>query len=274
VVCADASADSKAVEKLAKTSVTELAKLSDNTMLGFSDDALVISETGNPIDMKSSDGCVSGAVANAFYGCVQASIQHKVGTIAAGGDATLGWFQAPFTVIVTGDDPDGKPSKPDKSAMRMGGIVVGSEIVAAVYVRPISDKDLLKGTGGTPATGSPKLTGDQKLAGSVASWFSTGFAPAAAKKGTLIASGTSAAEFKSGTAAVTLAKSWDKLKLGAISVDAKLLGGGKIGWVTADVTMPRKSGKGAVEMKLVAIVVPDGDSWRWVSLMYQPPFSR
>jgi hypothetical protein len=136
-------------------------------------------------------------------------------------------------------------------------------------VNTISDKKLLAGTSGTPASGAPKLTGDKKLAGVVAGWFSTGFAPNAAKKGMLIASGTSPTEVKSGAGATTLAKSWDKLKLGATAVDAQLLADGKVGWVTADVMLPRKNNKGAVSMKLAAIVVPDGDSWRWVSLMYQ-----
>ena len=86
-------------------------------------------------------------------------------------------------------------------------------------------------------------------------------------------SGTSSAEFKTGDAATKLAASFDKLKLGATTVEAKLFANGAVGWVVADVTMPRKNGKGAVEMKLAVVVVPDGTSWRWVSMQYQFPWN-
>lgn len=272
---ATAAANPKAVQATVKTSIVELGNLRDNDVLGFDSDAIVIDPAGLQIEMSSEDGCVSGAVANSFYGCNQASFTHKPGAISVGVDGGIAWFQAPFTVEAESDDPDsGKPSR-STSPMRFGGIAVGTgaswKIVAAMYTAPISDKELLKGTGGKPASGEPKLAGDKKLAGVVAGWFKTGFAPNAAKKGTLLASGTAPSEFKAGAAATKLAATWDKLELGATSVEAKLLAGGKIGWVTAQVTLPRKNGKGAVELKLAAIVVSDGDSWRWVSLQYQSP---
>jgi hypothetical protein len=268
-----ALANPKAIEKTVKTSIVELGKLADNSALNFTSDAIVLSPVGNKVDMASTDGCVSGAVANALYGCMQGSVSHKPGAVISGTAGGVGWFLAPFTATFEADNPEGGSSKPDKSSMRMGGIVTGSgttwTIAAAMYVATISDKEMLNGTGGTPASGAPKLSGDKKLAGIVAGWFTSGFAPNAAKKGTLVASGTSPSEMKSGSGAVTLVKSWDKLKLGATTVDAQLLADGKIGWVTAEVKLPRKGGKGAVTMTLAAIVVPDGDTWRWVSLMYQ-----
>jgi hypothetical protein len=268
-----AQANPKAIEKTVKTSITELGNLSDNDKLNFTSDATVIGSGGSTIDMASTDGCVNGAVANAFYGCFQGSVKHKPGTVISGSDGGVGWFIAPYTATIEGDNPEGGPSTPEKRSMRLGGVVTGSgttwQIAAAMYVETISDKKLLAGTSGKPASGAPKLTGDKKLAGLVAGWFSSGFAPNAAKKGTLIASGTSPTELKSGPATAALVKSWDKLKLGATTVDAKLLAGGKVGWVNADVMLPRKNGKGAVAMKLVAILVPDGDTWRWVSLIYQ-----
>lgn len=267
-----AMAGPKDIEKVVKSSIVGLAKLDDNSALGFADDAIVYGVRGGVIE-SSEDGCVSGSVANAFYGCLMASIAHKPGAVAVGSDGGIGWFQAPFVATITGDDPDGGASKPEKDALRFGGIVVGDgaswEIVAAMYVRPVSDKVLLAGTGGTPATGAPRLTGDRKLAGVVAGWFTAGFAPAAATRGTLMASGTSPAEYKTGAGAVTLAKGWDKLKLGATDIDARLLAGGKVGWVHATVVLPRKKGKGAVRMQLAIVALPDGDTWRWVSLMYQ-----
>jgi hypothetical protein len=267
-----ALANPKAIEKSVKTSIVELGNLEDNTALNFTSDAIVLTAIGTKVDMASTDGCVTGSVANAFYGCMQGSVVHKPGTVVSGSAGGVGWFLAPFTATIEADNPEGGPSTPDKRSMRMGGIVTGSgtswKIAAAMYVATISDKEMLAGTSGTPASGAPKLSGDKKLAGLVAGWFTSGFAPNAAKKGTLMASGTSPTESKSGAGAVTLAKAWDKLKLGVTTVNATLLADGKIGWVTAEVKLPRKSGKGAVTMNLAAIVVPDGDSWRWVSLMY------
>lgn len=273
LVSSAALANPKAIEATAKASITELGRLKDDTALKFTSDAIVLDSVGSKIDMSETEGCVTGAVSNSFYGCAQATISHKPGTVISGSDGGVGWFVAPYTATIEAENPEGGPSTPDKRSMRLGGIVTGSgsswQIVAAMYVNTISDKKLLAGTSGKPASGAPKLTGDKKLAGVVAGWFASGFAPNAAKKGTLIASGTSPTELKSGAATAGLVKSWDKLKLGATAVDAKLLADGKIGWVTADVMFPRKNGKGAVPMKLAAIVVPDGDSWRWVSLMYQ-----
>ena len=144
------------------------------------------------------------------------------------------------------------------------------KIAAALYVATMSDKDLFKTRQLDMPKGDPTLKGDKKLAGVVADWFKTGFAANAAKAGTLLASGTSPTEYKTAAAAAKLVASWDKLKIAPYEIEAKLLAGGKIGWVTAEVKLPRKGGK-AVAMRLVAILVPDGDGWRWVSLMYQPP---
>jgi len=269
-----AFADPKAIEKAVKTNLTELAKMSDDDKLAFTKDAIVIQERGTVVDFKEGrDGCVSGALANAFYGCVQADIKHAPGAVTSGTAGELGWFQAPFVQTMSGEDPDGNPVK-SKTTYRIGGVIVKDgkdwKIAAAMYVATLSDKELFKKYLSDLPKGEPTLSGDKKLAGVVAGWFKTGFAPNAAKTGTLIASGTSPTEYKTAAAATKLATSWDKLKIVPAAIEAKLLAGGKIAWVVAEVTLPRKGGKG-VSMRLVAIVVPDGDGWRWVSLMYQPP---
>ncbi|MGN6106680.1 MAG: hypothetical protein ACTHU0_16355 [Kofleriaceae bacterium] len=279
VVSSAAFADPKAVEAVVKTNVTKLAALEDDDQLALAANAIVITHMGNIVDLSNETGCTLGAVSNSFYGCLQARITHKLGAIAVGVDAAKGvaWFQAPYTILFEGEDPE--TSKPTRSteSMRTGGIVIRTgktwEIAAQLYSKLVSDKELLAGTDGKPAAGAPKLTGDKKLAGLVAGWFATGFALQAAKTGTLIASGTGPSEFKTGAAATKLAASFDKLGLGATEVDAKLLANGTIGWVTATVKLPRKTGKGAVEMKLAVVAVPDGDSWRWVSLQYQFPWN-
>jgi hypothetical protein len=281
VVCVLSSvafADPKAVEAVVKKNIVGLGELKDDPELGLSEKAIVINHMGTTVNLSQKDGCVSGAVANSFYGCQQMGIVHKPGAITVGIDAAKGiaWFQAPFTAVYEMEDIEGTrggKSTFEKQPMRTGGIVVKNgkkwEIVAQMYSQLVTDKELLAGTGGKPASGAPKLTGDAKLAGAVAGWFTSGFAGAAAKSGTLIASGTGTAEYKTGPAATQLATSFDKLKLGTTAVDAKVLANGAIGWATATVMMPRKNGKGAVEMRVAVIAVPDGESWRWVSFQYQ-----
>lgn len=277
VVVPTAAANPKAVEAVVRKNIVELANLADNDVLGYGERAQVIDHMGSSVDMDSEEACLSGAVANAFYGCLQASVTHQPAKIIVGldGERGVAWFQAPYTAIVTSDVED--DAKPTKTAMRTGGIAIKHgkrwQIVAQMYSLLVSDKELLAGTDGKPATGAPTLRGDTKLAGVVAGWFASGFAPNVATTGTVVASGTSRSELKTGPGARKLAASFDELKIDATTVDAKLYAGGAIGWVIADVKMPRKSGKGAVEMKLAVVVVTEGKSWRWVSLQYQFPYN-
>jgi hypothetical protein len=273
LVAAPAAADPKAITAAVKTNLTELGKLSDDDKLALANDPVVITERGTTVNMTERDGCVSGAVANSMYGCLQVDIKHLPGTVSAGSDGDVGWFQAPFTAVMTGDDPDGNAIN-SKAAKRIGGIAIKEgktwKLAAVQYVETIPDKVLFKRIERDLPKGDPKLTGDQKLASTVAGWFKSGFAGNASTKTPLVASGTAPAEYKTGAAATKLATTWDKLKIVPASIDAKVLANGKIGWVTADVRLPRKSGK-SVAMRVAIVVIPDGDGWRWVSIMYQPP---
>jgi hypothetical protein len=270
-----ASAD-KDLQAVVKKNIVKLAQLADDPELGLLDSAIVIDQMGQLIDLGPEEACLTGAVANNFYGCNQASFTHKPGRIDVGADAArgIGWFQAPFTVISVGEDENGKTHRSTEQ-MRTGGVVLYTGkswmIAGQMYTLLVPDKKLV--ADGKPAPAAPKLSGDGKIAKLVASWFSTGFAPAAANKGLLIASGTSAKEHATGNGAKKLVAAFDKLKLAPVAIDAKLLDGGKIAWVVADVVMPRKGSQKTVEMKLAVAVVPDGGSWRWVSLQYQYPWS-
>lgn len=269
-----AQADVKAIETLVKTNITGLASLEDDAKLGFATAAVVYGRQGR-IDLTSDDGCVPGAVANAFYGCVQAEISHAPGTIIANVDAAKGiaWFQAQYVATLASSDDETGKDRVSKTTWRVGGVAVKQgkawKIVAAMYTETVSDKDLLKGTGGKVASGAPALTGDKKVAGALAAWFPAGFGAASAKIGTLIASGTAPAELGQGAAATKTAKVWDTLKLGATKIDATTFAGGAIAFATAEVKLPRKT-KGAVTLWLGAVLVPEGTAWKWVSLQYMP----
>jgi hypothetical protein len=271
-----AATPSKEVQAVVKAHLVALPKASDDTVLGLADGATLIGMRGDVIDIPDEyTGCGESAVADYFYGCLQADVSHKVGKIEVGVAGDLAWFQASYTVTFRGEDPEtGKPVK-DTNPMRFGGVVAkapgGWQIVAGMYTAPISDRELMTpgrfGFAKLPS-GPPTLTGDQPLARTIAGWFSTGFAANAATPTTLIASGTSPTEHKAGAAAAKLAASWDKLHLAATAIDAKLLAGGKLGWVTAKVALPRKGKDDAVEIQLGAVVIPQGEGWRWVSLQY------
>lgn len=264
------------IAKTVTASIVELGKLADDDKLNLASDAIVIGQMGSAIDLSQHDGCTSGAVANSFYGCNQASISHVPGKAIADAAGDVGWFAIPYTVVTEDDDHAGGPLKKWKSPARAGGIVVRTgkrwEIAAIMYTNAIADADLLSKNDGPPVTAAPKLSGHGALAKEVAGWFATGFAPKAATKGTVIASGTAPNELKTGAPAIALAKSWDALKIGATTVDAKLLAGGKVGWIRAAVMMPRKKAAGAVALQLTVVVVPEGAGWRWVAMQYQPTF--
>src|SRR5512139_455657 len=139
VLASVALADSKAVEAVVKKNVVGLGKLDDDDKLALSPKAIVINHMGTTVDLSQEDGCVTGAVANSFYGCQQVSITHKPGAITAGVDDAKGiaWFQAPYTAVFEGEDPESGKETKSTQAMRTGGIAVRNgkrwEIVAQLY---------------------------------------------------------------------------------------------------------------------------------------------
>ena len=273
VLTSFAHADATTLQKLVRQNIVELGNLADDDALGLADDAIVINQMGSRIDLSEEAGCVEGAVANSFYGCNQSTITHKPGSIDVGLDMPkrFGWFQAPFTVLSVGEDENGKEVR-SREVLRTMGIALHDgkqwKIVAQMYTLPVPDAKLA--ANGKPAPATPKLTGDSKLGRTVASWFASGFKPhAGAAAVSLHVSGTSAKEQAWGAAALKLVATFDKLKIAPVAIDAKLLAGGKVGWVIADVVMPHRKSKKTVEMKLAIIAVPHGDGWRWVSLGYQ-----
>ncbi len=259
-----------------KSHIVELGKLSDDDALSLTKDAIVINERGSQVDLSEHDGCVSGAVANSFYGCVQADIKHVPGKLTIGSDGDIGWFQGPFTVAITGDDPDGNAIK-TKETHRVAGVAIkdGStwKIAAIMYVAPIPDSQLFKARERAVPT-SANVAGQKKIAAVLTGWFPGKFAGFASKKTPLIASGTSQAEFKTAAAATKLVQSWDKLQIQASSIDVKVLPNNAYAWVTAETKLPFKKDKTkAVAMKMVMLIHDDGDGvWRWISIAYQPPF--
>jgi hypothetical protein len=204
------------------------------------------------------------------------AVATKVGKLDVWVDATrgIGWFRGSFEHTVTNQqtsDDTKAPSTP------MSGVVIdagGWKIAALVLTHPVADRKLIDTAAKgklVPASGAPKLSGDEALAKSAAEWIAKGFSTKSLVGAKLAATGTAPGEVQSGAGVAKLVKAWDGLKLGATSIDARVWAKGTIGFVRADVLMPLKKGGKAAPLVLGAIALNDGTSWRWVSLQFATP---
>jgi len=272
----NAAADPKAIEKVVKSHLAELAKYSTDDKLSLvAKEPVVISPRGTLVDMDAKEGCIKGAVAQEVHGCADIKVTYKPGAVTSGTVGDAGWFQVPYAATLKGVDPNGGKVNL-KQNNRASGIVVkeGGEwkIAAIQYVETVTDKNLLQQSGEDLWTRAADDTGDnKKVAAAFSGWFEGGLASHAAK-GTLIASGTSLAEYKTGAAALKLVQSWDKLKLKPLGGAARLYGDGKVALVTGLVHLPKKGTTKGIPMRLAAVLVDTGSGWQWISLAFQPPF--
>ena len=206
-----------------------------------------------------------------FDGAVQ--LAPKAGIVSA--DGNVAWFQIPYTAITT---PAPAPQDVGQMPMRTGGIALkqsdGWHLAAIGYTGLISDHELFTQRPHPDWFDAKDFTtvdvkGDDKLAREVvASWFSTGFAAHAGPTDRLIVSGSSEPEHARGAAALSLVKRWDKLGIRPWQIDAERIGDGKLAFVAATVLLPIKGPSHSAPLVLFAVLVQEGDGWRWVSLQY------
>ncbi|MBL0212650.1 MAG: hypothetical protein IPQ07_02070 [Myxococcales bacterium] len=274
VLLAATVAHAEPVADLAKQHIEAIPTLVVDTANGLAKDASVVDHhgrAGGAIDGTGSPKCKGGAFAQHFY-CFGNADPITVGTVLAGTSGDVGWFQIPFSRDLENDD-----HKPFRESMRASGVAikVGSTwtIHAIAYGFVVPDAQLKT----RPRQGideemwhASKEPIDVALANTVRGWFKSGFAARAVKTGA-IAAGNSATDTGSGATALRLVKTWDKLRLVVDQIDARVLAGGKAGWVHAIVLMPRTNKKPPYRLVLAAVVVPDGKSWRWASLHYFSP---
>lgn len=273
VARADARADVEAVVQ------THVKSLDAASLAGMTKDGLLIvdSERIKPEYGDSFRSFVSG-------GNYAGSASLKLGTLTVVVDeaAKSGWFHAPATMKFKEYVGEGITGWAAPRPLRISGIVVndgGWKIVRAVYTSTITDKNLVESAAYedpplSPVTGAPKHVAEHALAKAADAWFANGggggFVKAASPNPKIVANGTSSTEFATGgAAALKVAKGWDKLALGAESIEAVTFGSGKIGLVIAKVRMPTKTGKKtlAVSMTLYAIAVDEGEAgWKWQSI--------
>jgi hypothetical protein len=256
------------VERLVAAHVRALAK--GDYVLGLAPDAPIVVEM-----IDAAADTTDPPLAVMFN---SRSATFKLGAaIVEIGDG-FAWFQLPYDKHVpAGPDPMATGDVRDyDGAYRAAGIAIatpkGWQIAAIHHALLVPDKLLLdpenQRNRGYPVD-APKITGDAALGKAVASWIATGFAAHAATKTTLIASGTAPTEAAVGAKTAALVKTWDGLKLVAgRDIHAHVYAGGKVGFASTDVMMPRKQKGEPVMMTLTVVAVRDGDAWRWVVLQF------
>lgn len=269
------------LEKLLAKHVTGLAKGEPDDKIGLAKDAIVIAP--GDLELNADAGITTRSQAYMGAGAQEMKATYKLAkpTIAIDDATGLAYFQAPFNTHTVFFDVSGDMGDQTyKSVERVGGIAVldGStwKIAAAMWTRGLdSDAKLIKKEkeGAVPTmlpSGEPTITGDAKLGGIVRGWFKTGFAPAAAKTGKRIASGTGPKEFGVDAAALKMAKTWDKLGLVPSTIEVTQVAGGKAAFAKVQCIWKAQKGKTNIPMLLGIVLIPDGADWRWVSMQFSP----
>ena len=183
------------------------------------------------------------------------------------------WFQGTamgVTVDQSGDRCRSATCPPAASlALHVAGLALdrdGSWQLAVMIVsstRPDADTIELR----RPHFEAEKLstqhtqTGEAELAKTAAAWIDGGHLHTSVAPGTTFATGTTNAELATGAAAAKLAAKWDRMKLAAVTLDAKTLDDG-LGFVYADVGWPYKPDI-TVRLRFAAIAVRHGEVWEW-----------
>ena len=230
-------------------------------------DAVIVSVEGG----AGSDAETYRAIYGADAG--EAKMQLVDAKIAV--DKHVAWFHCVVNTswvmeLMTEKGPN---TRRDTGQLRISGIAVedhGWKIAAAMVADVVPDKSLYKNLD-HESTRPAALDGQADSAGgALARWLYEGTLAAHRTKGALaIANGTAPAERGESTAATNLAKGWDKLKMLGRPITSKTFGGGAYAIVFEQVFMPVK-GQGTARMVLGAVLVKEGDDWRWVSLNFSP----
>jgi hypothetical protein len=273
------------IQLMVAMNVGALASGGADSQLGLVDEfAPVLVPRGVEVSAVTGEG----SIADSYHPGHAENIKHSLGrpTINVDEASGLGYFQIPFDVTYTA----GKAGK-RREHHRIGGIATktntGWRFAALMYSQRLeADSALIAAaeraakarpkskakTSKTPAPPAPppapELAGDTQLAGIVAGWFQTGFAAAAATSGTrILASGSSPRELGIDADALALARGWDKIGLRPQSIAVTMIGK-RAAFAQVRCVWLAKKGKVEVPLALGIVMLPDGDSWRWVSLQY------
>jgi hypothetical protein len=202
-------------------------------------------------------------------------------TVHADDASGIAWFQGRARIVQKphpgyedlGLDTENEP-------FRFSGIALkqpGWQIAALSSATLLLDKELIAQANNKHSKNNviplgtlpkqPKRKGDAAITAAAAAWFSPGgFGKAASGTGIKMVSGTAPAEHAIGAATAKLVKAWDGLTLHPLSIQGTKLANGKLGVVRAVIALPIPKQKYAAPLVLTAVVVPEGDTWRWVTL--------
>jgi hypothetical protein len=190
----------------------------------------------------------------------------------------IAWFQTTTTsksVDLSGEGCAYRDCKPPKPwPIHVSGLAIddhGWKLAVFVLGSTRSDRDLIDSAKGEyfmsrDIPGKVELAGDKALAQAAADWLAKRTLGTGASAGNVLASGSAPDEIAADAAARKLAAKWDKLKLAAVKLDAKVFADG-VGVVRGEVVWPYKKGV-VFGFELVAIAVRDGTTWKWLLLAF------
>ena len=187
-------------------------------------------------------------------------------TIVLDDDAHVGWFSADLVfkgALGTGDTVTVQGSWP----VRVTGVLVddhGWKVAAEKFSLVATDASLVKTADWTPNYGDIKDKPELEFA----AWFPGHLAEHMSSRATN-ATGTSPTDFfRTKPLMTTFVRTLDKLKMTTKWIELTPLAGGKIAWAHTTVTLQIKGGEKIMTVGIVA--VPEGGTWKWVSLNWSP----
>jgi hypothetical protein len=268
------------IEHLLTVNVTAIAAVEADDKLGFAKDAFVVlpGDTGKDAATRSFSDRYTG---HSHF--PKASQTHKLRkpSISIDDDKGIAYFQGSFDATLNQEiggimkvvDRIGGVAVRDGTTWQLAGVMYTAHTTKDDSIIMFATRDV------TMPDGEPTIAGDAKLGALVRGWFKSGFASHAATKGLRIASGTAPNEFQTNAGAIKLAKVWDRLGLAVTSIEVRTLAGGAIAFGEAKVVWPKHRARPfeddatLVPLTLGIVLIPDGDSWRWVSMQYAPQHS-
>lgn len=161
--------------------------------------------------------------------------------------------------------------KPQHATWRINGVALdraGWKLTAINYARVITDKELFQRADPGVVPPSVRPYDNRPASQAVANWFQGGaIAADRSTSKSALARGTAPLEVAAGAAADKLAKAWDGLGMWLGLIYGRQWGSAAC--VYADLGLPVKQ-HGAVKLRLSAVLVQEGERWKWVSLDFAP----
>ncbi len=247
------------------------------TFLANADNAAKVAPTLRPGSILVVDSTVTLDAPHDAVAYLMATSIRRVGSVTIAIDGHGAWFEATAsgaTFDQTGDGCHPKCPPPLPLDLHVSGLALddsGGWKLAVIIVSTVrSDAALVVAAkaGGLAVSSLPGKPDAADTAKAVASWFPDRKLSSSAAHGTVFAAGTSSSELASADAARALAARWDKLALAPVLLDGETIADG-ITFVYGETRWSVR--KQVIPLRVAAIVVREGDAWRWRVIDFSGP---